>query len=123
MLVLIISWGAYVQASNPVEFTNNTFTDIGGLIFLIFSVAYFGTSYYLYKFNVYGKIFFIPLVILFVVQGFTTEFLNPSQFSKDILYLIIFYLVSPILFVSQGVVIAILFLTEINDRFVNHSIK
>ena len=116
-LLLIILWGFYVQTSNNPNGSLNSVTDIGGIIFAIFSVAYLASTYLLYKFVLLGKQLFPPLVVLFMILGFFTELIAPSQYSKDLFYLIIFYIVSPIFFVAQGVILSLLYFTELKNRF------
>ena len=70
MLVLIIIWGGSVQMSNANNPVGNNLTDLGGLLFFIFSVVYFFVSYQLYIFKSLGKRLFVPLVLLFIVLGF-----------------------------------------------------
>ena len=117
MLIIIIAWGASVQISNVDTKSPAASTDIGGIIFMIFSLLYFLNSYLLYRYHILGKLFFIPLVIIFIVLGFLTELLNPSQFSKDLFYLFIFYIVSPIFFIAQGFVITLLYFSNISKEF------
>ena len=117
MFVLIISWGGYVQYSNLDNITGGAVTDIGGFLFLIFSISYFFCLYSLYKLKYIGLKLFLPLVGIFIVLGFATEFINPFQFSKDLFYLLIFYIISPVFFVSQGVLISLLYFTEIKNKF------
>ena len=117
MLIIIIAWGASVQISNVDTKSPAASTDIGGIIFMIFSLLYFLNSYLLYRYHILGKFFFIPLVIIFIVLGFLTELLNPSQFSKDLFYLFIFYIVSPIFFIAQGFVITLLYFSNISKEF------
>jgi len=114
MFFLIIVWGASVQSSN---FTGNNVTDIGGLLFFLFSILYIFTAYLLYSLKYLGMFLFFPNVIAFFILGFLMELNNPFQFSKDLFYLFIFYIVSPIFFVSQGVVLSLLYLTDIKDKF------
>ena len=114
MFILIIVWGASVQSSN---FTGNNVTDIGGLLFFLFSILYIFTAYLLYSLKYLGMFLFFPNVIAFFILGFLMELNNPFQFSKDLFYLFIFYIVSPIFFVSQGVVLSLLYLTDIKDKF------
>ena len=116
-LVLIVFWGAYVQSYNSNNITSNVITDVGGLSFLLFSILYFFTLYFLYMFNFIGKRLFVPLVGCFIILGFLTEFLNPNQFSKDILYFLIFYIISPIFFIGQGVIISLIYFTDIKNKF------
>ena len=117
MLVLIIMWGAYVQSS-AVKIAGDTgVTDIGGVLFLLFSIFYFIASYFLYSFKYVGKLMFVPAVGFFIILGFLTELFNPSQFPKDIMYLFTFYIISPIFFIGQGVVISLIYFTELNTKF------
>ena len=117
MLVLIIIWGGYVQSS-AVKISGDTgATDIGGILFLLFSIFYFIASYLLYSFKYVGKLMFVPAVGFFIILGFLTELLNPSQFPKDIFYLFTFYIISPIFFIGQGIVISLIYFTEINTKF------
>ena len=92
MLVIIISWGAYVQSSGIKNIENTLATDIGRILFLLFSIIYFIASYFLYNFRAVGKHLFLPAVGFFLVLGFLTELLNPSQFPKDIFHLFTFYI-------------------------------
>ena len=82
LLILIIIWGGTVQISNAENIGRNGFTDLGGILFSIFSVLYLMTCYQLYNFKVVGKKVFAPLVALFVVLGFVTEVVNPMQIDK-----------------------------------------
>ena len=117
MLVLIIIWGGYVQMSNTANPDSNNLTDLGGLLFFIFSVVYFFVSYQLYIFKSLGKRLFIPVVLLFIVLGFISELINPMDVNKNLFYLLIFYIVSPLFFVVQGVVAAMLYFSSVSDRF------
>ena len=117
MLVLIIIWGGSVQMSNTANPDSNNLTDLGGLLFFIFSVIYFFVCYQLYIFKPLGKRLFIPVVLLFIVLGFISEFVNPMEVNKNLFYLFIFYIVSPLFFVIQGVVAAMLYFSSVSDRF------
>ena len=44
---------------------------------------------------------------------------NPMQVSKDLFYLIIFYLVSPVFFVVQGLILGMLYFTSIEQSFLS----
>ena len=118
MFLIIIIWGAYIQTSNQESEINGTFFDIGGILFSIFSILYLVSLLLIYKFANLGKKLFLPLVTLFIILGFLTEFFNPSQFNKDLLYLIVFYIISPIFFVSQGVIISLIFFSKIKEEFI-----
>lgn len=120
LLILIIIWGGTVQISNAENSDTNNLTDLGGILFSIFSLLYLVTCYQLYNFKVLGKKLFAPLVALFVVLGFATEVLNPMQIDKNLFYLVIFYIVSPIFFISQGLVIGMIYFSSINEKFADH---
>jgi hypothetical protein len=120
LLILIIIWGGTVQISNAENSDRNNLTDLGGILFSIFSLLYLVTCYQLYNFKVIGKKLFAPLVALFVVLGFATEVLNPMQIDKNLFYLVIFYIVSPIFFISQGLVIGMIYFSSINEKFADH---
>ena len=75
------------------------------------------TCYQLYNFKVVGKKVFAPLVALFEVLGFLTEVLNPMQIDKNLFYLVIFYIVSPIFFIAQGLVIGMVYFSSISQQF------
>ena len=117
MLVLIIIWGGSVQMSNADNPGSNNFTDLGGLLFFIFSVVYFFVSYQLFIFKPLGKRLFAPVVLLFIVLGFVSELINPMDVNKNLFYLFIFYIVSPLFFVVQGVVAAMLYFSGVGDGF------
>ena len=117
LLILIIIWGGTVQISNAENIGRNDFTDLGGILFSIFSALYLMTCYQLYNFKVLGKKVFAPLVALFVVLGFVTEVVNPMQIDKNLFYLVIFYIVSPIFFIAQGLVIGMVYFSSISKQF------
>ena len=117
LLILIIIWGGTVQISSAESSDRNNLTDLGGILFSIFSVLYLITCYQLYNFKVIGKKLFAPLVAAFIVLGFATETINPMQIDKDLFYLIIFYIVSPIFFIAQGLVMGMIYLSNINEKF------
>ncbi len=117
LLLLIILWGGYVQATNNSVKIDASVTDLGGLLFGIFSLAYLGNSLLLYRFHNLGKRFFLPLVAIFIILGFLTELMNETQFPKDLYYLFIFYIISPLFFMGQGVIIFVLYETELKNKF------
>ena len=117
LLILIIIWGGTVQISNAESSDRNNLTDLGGILFSIFLVLYLMTCYQLYNFKVVGKKLFAPLVALFVVLGFITEVLNPMQIDKNLFYLVIFYIISPIFFIAQGLVIGMVYFSSISKQF------
>jgi len=120
LLILIIIWGGTVQISSAESSDRNNLTDLGGILFSIFSVLYLITCYQLYNFKVIGKKLFAPLVAAFIVLGFATETINPMQIDKNLFYLIIFYIVSPIFFIAQGLVMGMIYFSNINENFADH---
>ena len=117
LLFLIIIWGGTVQMSNAGNPQSNNLTDLGGLLFLTFSVVYFFVCYQLYLFKSPGKRLFVPLVLLFIFLGFLSEIVNPIDINKNLFYLFIFYIVSPLFFVFQGTVAAMLYFSDVRQRF------
>ena len=117
LLILIIIWGGTVQISNAESSDRNNLTDLGGILFSIFSVLYLITCYQLYNFKVLGKKLFAPLVATFIVLGFATETINPMQIDKNLFYLVIFYIISPIFFIAQGLVIGMVYFSSISKQF------
>ena len=117
MLVLIIIWGGMVQMSNTNSNDGNDLTELGGLLFTAFSVVYFFVSYQLYKFKPLGKKLFTPLAILFIVLGFLGEIVNPIEVDKKLYYLFVFYIVSPIFFAAQGVLLGMLYFSKLKAKF------
>ena len=114
----IMVWGGYQASSNPSPMSPSVI-DIGGLVFMLFSVAYFVNSYLLYQFIPFGKVTYLPLVLSFIVIGFIGELISPMQVNKDLFYLIIFYLVSPVFFVVQGLILGMLYFTSIEQSFLS----
>ena len=116
-LFLIITWGGTIQVSNAENSLRNNLTDVGGVLFTIFSVLYLFACYQLYKFNTLGKKLLAPLVLIFIILGFLTELMNPMQIDKDLFFLIIFYVVSPMFFVAQGLIIGMIYFSSIKEKF------
>ena len=119
LLILIIIWGGTIQISNSESSVRNNLTDLGGILFTIFSVLYLITCYQLYKFKTLGKNLLVSLVLIFIILGFVTELMNPMQIDKDLFFLFIFYIVSPMFFVTQGLVIGMIYFSSIKEKFVD----
>lgn len=119
LLILIIIWGGTIQISNSESSIRNNLTDLGGILFTLFSVLYLITCYQLYKFKTLGKKLLVSLVLIFIILGFVTELMNPMQIDKDLFFLFIFYIVSPIFFVTQGLVIGVIYFSGIKEKFVD----
>ena len=119
LLILIIIWGGTIQLSNSESSVRNNLTDLGGILFTLFSILYLITCYQLYKFKTLGKKLLVSLVLIFIILGFVTELLNPMQIDKDLFFLFIFYIVSPMFFVTQGLVIGMIYFSSIIEKFVD----
>ena len=119
LLILIIIWGGTIQFSNSESSVRNNLTDLGGILFTLFSVLYLITCYQLYKFKTLGKKLLVSLVLIFIILGFVTELVNPMQIDKDLFFLFIFYIVSPMFFVTQGLVIGMIYFSSIKEKFVD----
>ena len=117
LFVLIIIWGGTVQMSDANNSEVNNFSTIRNLLFALFSLSYFFASYKIYKFKNVGKKLFTPLVLTFIILGFLGEFLFSLEINQDLFYLIIFYIVSPLFFVVQGIVAGMLYFSEFSDNF------
>ena len=120
LLILIIIWGGTIQISNSESSIRNNLTDLGGILFTLFSVLYLITCYQLYKFKTLGKKLLVSLVLIFIILGFVTELMNPMQIDKDLFFLFIFYVVSPMFFVTQGLVIGMIYFSGIKEKFVDN---
>ena len=119
LLILIIIWGGAIQLSNSESSVRNNLTDLGGILFTLYSVLYLITCYQLYKFKTLGKKLLVSLVLIFIILGFVTELMNPMQIDKDLFFLFIFYIVSPMFFVTQGLVIGMIYFSSIKEKFVD----
>ena len=117
LLLLILIWGGTIQISNSESSIRNNLTDLGGILFTLFSVLYLITCYQLYKFKTLGKKLLVSLVLIFIILGFVTELMNPMQIDKDLFFLFIFYIVSPMFFVTQGLVIGMIYFSGIKEKF------
>jgi len=120
LLILIIIWGGTIQISNSESSIRNNLTDLGGILFTLFSVLYLITCYQLYKFKTLGKKLLVSLVLIFIILGFVTELMNPMQIDKNLFFLFIFYIVSPMFFVTQGLVIGMIYFSGIKEKFVDN---
>ena len=117
LFVLIIIWGGTEQMNEANNSEVNNLSTIRDLLFALFSFSYFFASYQIYKLKNVGKKLFIPLVLTFIILGFLGELLYPLETNKDLFYLVIFYIVSPLFFVVQGIVAGMLYFSEFSDNF------
>ena len=121
VLLLIIVWGGYQTTTNTNQAPASAI-DIGGIVFMLFSVAYFVNSYLLYQLNTLGKTTYLPLIISFIIIGFLGELISPMTVNKDLFYLIIFYIISPIFFVVQGLILGLIYFTSVGDTFKSQTV-
>ena len=118
LFFLIVIWGGYNQI--VASSINNDFSllDIGGLGFLIFSIFYLWSCYSLYILKKNSRVFFLSLVFLFVVFGFLAELIKPMQINHDFFYIFVFYIVSPLFFILQGIILTLIYFTDLKFNFV-----
>ena len=121
LFLIIIFWGGYnsmnVDTSSDSEFV----TDIGNALFIVFSILYLLNSFFLIKFNRIGRLTYLPMVLLFVFLGFLSEILNPMQIKQDYFFLVVFYIISPLFFIMQGMVLSMLNSKSVKDFFLDPS--
>ena len=117
LFVLIIIWGGTEQMNEANNSEVNNLSTIRDLLFALFSFSYFFASYQIYKLKNVGKKLFIPLVLTFIILGFLGELLYPLETNKDLFYLVIFYIVSPLFFVVQGIVTGMLYFSKSSNNF------
>ena len=118
LFFLIIIWGGYNQTITNNINNNFSLLDIGGLGFLIFSICYLWSCYSLYKLKKNSRVFFLSLVFLFVIFGFLAELIKPMQISHDFFYIFVFYIVSPLFFILQGIILTLIYFTDLKFNFV-----
>ncbi len=117
LFLLIVLWGGYNTTSIGIKSGDNFITDLGNLLFMVFSVFYLLNAFFLLKFKSLGSRTYLPLILLFIVLGFISEVLNPVQINRDYFYLIIFYVVSPLFFITQGMVLSMLISKSFREKF------
>ena len=117
LFMLIVVWGGYNTKSLGIKSGDNLITDLGNLLFMVFSGFYLLNAFFLLKFKSLGRTSYLPLILMFIVLGFISEVLNPMQINRDYFYLIIFYLVSPLFFITQGMVLSMLVSKSFREKF------
>ena len=117
LFLLIVFWGGYNSAIININLSSEYLTDIWNVLFLIFSALYMLNAIFLLKYNSLGRLTYFPLLLLFLLLGFISEILNPMQIKKDYFYLIIFYIISPLFFIMQGMVLSMLTSKSVRERF------
>ena len=108
LFLVIIFWGGYNSMNVGTSSDNEFITDIGNSLFIVFSIMYLMNSFFLIKFNRIGRLTYLPMVLLFVFLGFLSEILNPMQIKQDYFFLVVFYIISPLFFIMQGMVLSLL---------------
>ena len=117
LFVLIVIWGGYNSAVMNTSGSREYFTDIGNVLFLFFSIAYMFNAFLLIKLKNMGRLTYLPLILLFVFLGFISELFNPMQIKQDYFYIFTFYIISPLFFIMQGVVLTMLVSKSVQENF------
>ncbi len=117
LFVLIVFWGGYNSTVTNTSGSTEYFTDVGNVLFLFFSMVYMFNAFLLIKLKNLGRLTYLPLVLLFVFLGFISELFNPMQIKQDYFYLLTFYIISPLFFIMQGAVLAILMSKSVQEKF------
>ena len=117
LFLLIVLWGGYNSSLVGTKGSAEYFTDVGNILFLFFSIIYMLNAFFLIKLKNLGRLTYLPLVLLFVFLGFLSELLNPMQIKRDIFYLFTFYIISPLFFIMQGVVLTMLMSKSVQENF------
>ena len=117
LFLLIVFWGGYNSTVMDTNGSRQYYTDVGNVLFLFFSIVYILNAFFLIKLKNLGRLTYLPLVLLFVFLGFLSELLNPMQIKQDYFYLFIFYIISPLFFIMQGVVLTMLMSKSVQENF------
>ena len=117
LFLLIVFWGGYNSAMVNTNSSSENVTDIGSVLFLIFSILYMLNAFFLIRLKNLGRLTYLPLVIIFIFLGFISELFNPMQIKNDYFYLFIFYIVSPLFFIMQGFVLCMLMSNRVREAF------
>ena len=117
LFLVIIFWGGYNSMNVGTSSDNEFITDIGNSLFIVFSIMYLMNSFFLIKFNRIGRLTYLPMVLLFVFLGFLSEILNPMQIKQDYFFLVVFYIISPLFFIMQGMVLSMLTSKSVKEFF------
>ena len=117
LFLLIVFWGGYNSTVMNTNGSREYFTDVGNVLFLLFSIIYIVNAFFLIKLKNLGRLTYLPLVLLFVFLGFISELFNPMQIKQDYFYLFIFYIISPLFFIMQGIVFTMLMSKSVQENF------
>ena len=114
---LIVFWGGYNSIVMNTNGSIDYLTDVGNALFLFFSIIYLFNAFFLIKLKDLGRLTYLPLVLLFVFLGFISELFNPMQIKQDYFYIFTFYIISPLFFIMQGVVLTMLMSKSFQENF------
>ena len=117
LFLLIVFWGGYNSSVTDTSGSRQYYTDVGNVLFFFFSIIYMLNAFFLIKLKNLGRLTYLPLVILFVFLGFISELFNPMQIKQDYFYLFTFYIISPLFFIMQGVVLTMLMSKSVQENF------
>ena len=114
---LIVLWGGYNSTLVSTKGSAEYFTDVGNILFFVFTIIYMFNAFFLTKLKKLARLTYLPLVLLFVFLGFISELFNPMQIKQDYFYLFTFYIISPLFFIMQGVVLTMLMSKSVQTNF------
>ena len=117
LFLLIVLWGGYNSTVMNTSGSGEYLTDVGNVLFLVFAIIYMFNAFFLIKLKNLGRLTYLPLVLLFVFLGFISELFNPMQIKQDYFYLFIFYIISPLFFIMQGMVLTMLMSKSVQGNF------
>ena len=117
LFLLIVLWGGYNSTLVSTKESTEYFTDVGNILFLVFTIIYMFNSFFLIKLKNLGRLTYLPLVLIFVFLGFISELFNPMQIKRDYFYIFTFYIISPLFFIMQGVVVTMLMSKNVRENF------
>ena len=117
LFLLIVLWGGYNSTLVSTKESTEYYTDVGNILFLVFSIIYLFNAFFLIKQRNLGRLTYLPLVLLFVFLGFISELFNPMQIKQDYFYIFTFYIISPLFFIMQGVVFTMLMSKSVRENF------
>ena len=117
LFLMIVCWGGYNATVMSPNGSRAYFTDVGNILFLIFSIVYLSNAFFLLKLKSLGRLTYLPLILLFVFLGFISELFNPMQIKQDYFYIFTFYIISPLFFIMQGVVLTMMMSKSVQENF------
>ena len=117
LFLLIVFWGGYNSTKVGLETGDGYLSNIGNALFMVFSIFYLLNAFFLFKLKILGRSTFLPLICMFVLLGFVGEIINPMEIQRDYFYLITFYVISPLFFITQGMVFSMLIAKGFRENF------